>query len=91
MLIAYRDFAPRMLEAPVLLKRATFAPLQSAVDEANAWINAHGIDVVNVETVVLPNMHSRWEEGTEDPDLTARADFPTAWNQFVRVWYRSKS
>lgn len=91
MLIACRDFAPKMTQPPGLMHRAVFESLQSAIDEANFWINAHGIDVVNVETVVLPNTWSKFEEGTSDPDLAQLGDMPTHWHQFVRVWYRSKT
>jgi hypothetical protein len=90
MLLAFRDFAPQMTDPPGLFKPARFTSLQHALNEANSWINLNGIDVVNVETVVLPNTWSPHEQGTSDPELHQSGDMPTAWNQFIRVWYHSK-
>ena len=47
------------------------------------------VDVVNVETVVLPNIWSQYEEGTTDPALHTSGDMASQWNQFIRVWYRA--
>jgi hypothetical protein len=55
---------------------------------ANDWIVAQGVEVVNVQTVVLPNLWGPYAQGTEDPNIATRGDFPIACNQFVRVWYR---
>jgi hypothetical protein len=85
--ITYRDFAPQQTAPGGLLKRPEFESLDRAVAEANAWIDSNRVEVVNIETVVLPNVWSPFEEGTEDADIMTRGDFATAWNQFVRVWY----
>jgi hypothetical protein len=88
-MIAYRDFAPRQLSAAGLLKPATYEPLAQALAAANAWIQDKGIDVVNVETVVLPNLWSPYSKGTEDTEMILQPSFAASWNQFIRVWYRS--
>jgi hypothetical protein len=85
--ITYRDFAPQQTAPGGLLKRPEFESLDQAVAEANAWIDSNRVEVVNIETVVLPNVWSPYEEGTEDANIMTRGDFATAWNQFVRVWY----
>jgi hypothetical protein len=43
--------------------------------------------VLNVETVVLPNIWSRFEEGSRDPALGISGDSPSHWHQFIRVWF----
>lgn len=46
----------------------------TCVGEASRWIGAEDLQVLNVETVVLPNQ--RGPEGK--------------WHQVVRVWYRPR-
>ncbi|MEM7659340.1 MAG: hypothetical protein AAF399_24685, partial [Bacteroidota bacterium] len=72
--------------------RASRNEYQSLVDvlrAANTWlVNQSNIDLVNVETVVLPSIHVDKEEGSEDPELIAHTGgYPQAWHQFIRVWY----
>jgi hypothetical protein len=59
-------------------------PFEAALAAANAWIQAESVKVVNIETVVLPNIHIQGEQGTGDPELFTFAG--AAWNQFIRVW-----
>lgn len=87
-MIAYRDFAPRQLTPPALLRPATFESLDDALSTANTWIHMEKVDVVNVETVVLPNVWSPNQKGTSDPQMITQSEFAIAWNQFIRVWYR---
>jgi hypothetical protein len=72
-----------------LLKQPEFESFDRAVAEANAWIESDQVDVVNIETIVLPNLWSPYEEGTGDANIVTRGDFATHWNQFVRVWYKT--
>ncbi len=65
-----------------------FEPLRAALRRANEWIDETGADVVNVETVVLPNIHDYNEEGTQDTALRASGETYSEWHQFIRVWYR---
>jgi hypothetical protein len=88
-MIQFRDFAPQMLTPPGFLKMATHETLQAAVDKANAWIKDDGVRVVNIETVLLPNIWSRYEEGSSDPALGTSGESPSQWHQVVRVWYES--
>jgi len=86
-MIAYRDFAPRMISPPGFLKQAQFDSFDAAVAAANEWILQNRITVIPVETVVLPNVWHPHERGTADPSLAASGEFSTDWHQFVRVWY----
>jgi hypothetical protein len=87
-MIAYQDFAPQVLEKARFLKGATYESLDEALAAANAWIQEHAVKVLNVETVVLPNIYGPGQEGTADPEL------PTVsgqgyWHQFIRVWFEA--
>ena len=46
------------------------------------------VEVVNVETIVLPNIHSPHEDGTADPSLHVSGDHGSRWYQVFRVWYK---
>ena len=75
-MIGFQDFAPE--------------ELRSALLRANRWTEEKRADAINNETVVLPNIHTPHEEGSEDTQLTTSADFSTSWHQFIRVWYKSE-
>ena len=87
-MIAYQDFAPQILQTSGIFKNAIYETFDDAVAAANAWIESQSVRVVNVETVVLPNM---WlEEGTTDVELKAYGgSMSSHWHQFIRVWYEA--
>jgi hypothetical protein len=84
-MIGFKDFTPECTRESTFFSDAEYEKFGTAVAAANEWIKTSGVRVLNVETVVLPNMWSECEEGTEDPNLlTSQA---ALWHQFVRVWY----
>ena len=85
-MIKFRDFSPPVKELG-LLGRPRLAPFERAVESANGWIEAFHIDVVNIETVLLPNA---WNDtATAEAELEETAE-ETRWYQIVRVWYRDE-
>ena len=87
-MIKFQDFAPQVtVTQGIVFSSRSVDTFQSALDEANAWISRHAIEVLNIETVVLPEMHS--EEGTTDTDLTTSGEMMSSWYQFIRVWYKA--
>ena len=88
-MLYFRDFVPKMLAAPKLFKAGEYESIEAAMVAANEWIRESGIRVVNVETVVLPNIWSRFEEGTSDVALATSGEMPSHWHQFIRVWYQT--
>lgn len=85
MKLAFKDFTPEIKEKGFF--KTSYESFQDALKRANDWIGAENPEVLHVETVVLPNLHQ--DEGSEDPALYSRGDFPTTWHQFVRVWYKA--
>lgn len=85
--IGYRDFFPE------ILKRGLFSTVQetvpATVDRANAWIAESGVRVINVETVVLPNVQNA-EEASE-VGIRTSGEVSSYWYQVVRVWYEYES
>ena len=90
-MLTFKDFVPRQLKAPRLGFSAAalegeYETLDAALSAANEWRAQQQVTVVNVETVVLPNLWSSWEEGSKDPVLGSPSGAPL-WHQFIRIWY----
>ena len=85
-LLKFKDFFPVQKSKNIWTGRGKYGTLQHALQDANAWITAHPeIELLNIETVVLPNIHSHREEGTEDPELKEEASAGAKWHQIFRV------
>ena len=84
-MIAYKDFVPQITKSGGFFTSTEFQDLIEPVVDANDWIEANNISVINVETVVLPNMHN--EEGSEDVSIRTSGEMSAHWYQFIRVWY----
>ena len=87
-MLKYRDFVPREISASGFLKPGEYESFDHAVEAANDWLSDNQIRLLKIETVVLPNIHSRWEEGTTDAAIRTSGDSPSQWHQFLRVWYQ---
>ena len=87
--LQYRDFVPQELQSPGLFKAGEHETFDDAVEAANTWITDSKIQLISVETVVLPNIWSRWEHGSNDASLGTSGESPSRWHQFLRVWYLS--
>jgi hypothetical protein len=89
-MLRHRDFVPQRTAVPGLLRPAEYESLDEAEMALNAWLEQEQVELVSVETVVLPNIWSPFEEGSEDTSLGMR-DTTNHWHQFIRCWYRSES
>lgn len=89
-MIAYQDFVPEKIASGGFFKMPSYESLNECLRQANRWIAANGIEVVNVETVVLPNMYAPGEEGSADVQLRTSGEMSATWYQFIRVWHVDK-
>ncbi|TNE49286.1 MAG: hypothetical protein EP343_12270 [Deltaproteobacteria bacterium] len=87
-MILFADFEPREVSSGGFFKVAEHESLGKVLQDVNDWIEKENIDVVNIETVVLPNIHNTGEEGTTDPSIRTSGEMSAYWYQFFRVWYR---
>ena len=87
-MIAFADFVPEVKVKGGLFQLQVTEELTEPLGRANEWIARESIDVINVETVVLPNIHESSEEGSTDTHLYTSGN-ANYWHQFIRVWYRS--
>ena len=85
-MIEFADFEPRVIDPGGFFREQTLESFREVLAQANEWIRTEQVDVINVETVVLPNMHD--EEGTEDVSLRTSGEYMSQWYSFIRVWYR---
>ncbi|MBV5262010.1 hypothetical protein FLX56_26790 [Synechococcus moorigangaii CMS01] len=94
-MVKYKDFAPRITEQGPFGGPSGYESFSEIVSAVNQWIKSTTIQVINVETVVLPDRI----EGTDDGDYgvtTSNAFHPVMisqglairYFQCVRVWYR---
>jgi hypothetical protein len=94
-MIKYKDFAPRITERGPFGGASEYESFSEVVSAANQWIESTTMQVINVETVVLPDRI----EGTSDDvyGLTvSNSYYPVMISQgvtincfqCVRVWYR---
>ncbi len=86
MSLRFKDFVPEIKDGGGFFKSATVEQLSEPLDRVNSWVSQEKIDVINIETVALPNIHQ--EEGSSDTQLRASGDYSTYWYQFIRVWYK---
>lgn len=87
-MLKYKDFVPKEIVAPGFFKEGRHESFDDAVTAANQWLTDNRVSVISIETVVLPNIWARWEEGTVDASLGTSSDSPSRWHQFLRCWYR---
>ena len=88
-MLKYKDFVPREIEAPGFFNvEGKHESFDDAVEAANEWLRQNKVTVISIETVVLPNIWARWEEGSVDASLGTSSDAPSRWHQFLRCWYR---
>ena len=91
-MLGYKDFAPQSLAGAADVQSGSYADIQDAVDAAKRWIEANGIDVVTIETIVVPVYASAFTAELLDDDAPTPPPaplLPTGWQQFVRCWFRA--
>lgn len=88
-MIEFQDFVPQIIDEGGLFTNEKIQDLRSVVEDANQWVLDNNVTVLNVETVVLPNIHRKQEEGSEDVSLRSPGKSSSYWHQFVRVWYKA--
>jgi len=85
-MIAYEDFIPQQTSGPGFFTSAQYESFDEALKAANSFMVGRELMILNVETVVLPNVWD--EEGTTDVSIDASGKTYSTWHQFIRVWYK---
>ena len=84
---AYKDFSPPAVKNKVIPTKYENFP--EVVAHANEWIRSSGVTVLNVETVLLPNLQNLKDtlqviQSVSGPVMNSSYLF-----QVLRVWYNS--
>ena len=86
-MLKYKDFVPKQISAPGFFEPGQHESFDDAVLAANQWLADNDIKLISLETVVLPNIWSKWEEGSTDASI-GTGDSPNRWHQFLRCWFQ---
>ena len=78
---------PSTEDACAIISLGGQADTDAAVAAANKWLSETNVKLISIETVVLPNIWSKWEEGSGDASIGTSGDSPSRWHQFLRCWY----
>lgn len=85
MAIAFRDFFPQVTRKGFVANE--YESFQQVVNRANAWIAKSGVQVLNVETVVLPNVSNEAEAA--QTNIRTSGEMSSYWRQILRVWHEA--
>ncbi|MBB5208171.1 hypothetical protein [Chiayiivirga flava] len=92
-MFAYRDFVPQDATRTFALTRR-IEPMSAVLARAQQWVASENIDVINVETVLLPE-GAVGERSGSDPQFTDNMqvsigmfEVGTQRVQVIRVWFR---
>ena len=83
--LSYKDFFPAVLESGFFSTK--HEALAATVVRASDWVSEAGVQVINVETVVLPNIKN--VDDASQVETYTSGEMSSHWYQFVRVWYES--
>jgi hypothetical protein len=94
-MIQCKDFAPRITERGPFGGASDYESFSDVVSEVNQWIASTTIQVINVETVVLPDRIEGTSDGVYGVTVS-NGVYPVMisqgvtvnYFQCVRVWYR---
>ncbi len=82
-----KDFVPEKKKGGIF-KSGSMQHFDDVLAEIEEWITSNNFEIVNVETLLLPNIHDADEEGSQDTELWTGGESASKWYQVVRVWYK---
>ncbi len=90
-MLRFKDFVPNLVQAGGFFQSERYEPTENCLTRMNNWIDDNNINVMNIETVVLPNIFSSSPARTDAPAFNQHyAGGTTGVNRYhpvFRVWY----
>lgn len=68
----------------------SYESFAEVVARANAWLADEGVDLINIETLVLPGTPGASGETATQVELGVGVLSLGHWHQAVRVWFRER-
>ena len=87
MTLEYQDFSPSAVEHKVL--STEYESFSEVVAHANDWIRDSGVTVLNVETILLPNLQNLKDTLQVIQSVSGSVMNSSYLFQVLRVWYDS--
>ena len=87
MTLKYKDFSPPAVENKVIPTKYENFP--EVVAHANEWIRSSGVTVLNVETILLPNLQNLKDTLQVIQSVSGEIIVSSYLFQVLRVWYDS--
>jgi len=85
MAIVFKDFFPQVTHSGFLANE--YESFEQVVQRANLWMQHSGVPVLNVETLVLPNVSNEAE--ARQTNIRTSGELGSYWRQILRVWYEA--
>jgi len=82
----FKDFFPAIVSKGIFSDE--YEPFSATVARASQWLVQAGVKLVNIETVVLPNVGN--EQDASEAGIRTSGSASSHWYQIVRVWYSEK-
>ena len=86
-MFAYKDFAPGVVEKGSFFRGSKVESLKEVVATAKHWAKTNSVEVINIETVLLPVTSKDPAESFERTAISVELGM-AEWTQIVRVWFR---
>ncbi|MFK7801228.1 MAG: hypothetical protein AB8G95_06335 [Anaerolineae bacterium] len=90
-MIQYKDFFPNVTNSSLLGIVRAADSFDAVVKVANNWAASTPVEVVNIETVLIPQYHVVKESPKSQEGVYTEGHNPTHWYQGIRIWYREVS
>jgi len=89
-MIDFKDFNIKVTKSAGMLSDPEFEPLAETMLRLNGWIEKNEIIVLNVETLLMPNIYKGYSNRTSSSGAyKVLGDESTWWYQIYRVWYQA--
>jgi len=90
-MIQYIDFFPDVIDTSLLGIVRAVDSFDAVVKVANNWTASNPVEVVNIETVLIPQSQAIKEAPKSKEGFYPEGHNPTHWYQGIRIWYREVS
>ena len=87
-MISVKDFVPEKKKGG-MFKKGEVESFDDVLFKMNSWLTESTPEVINIQTVLLPNIHESHEEGSTDTELWTGGESSSQWYQLLRVYYKS--